>query len=109
MFQRACWERLRACQIRMTDMFWRPLFAVHANAIITLNARDFPEECLQQYDVYRQSPDEFLVHQFHLSPELVLEKIDAQAIAIRQTRSKIIEGLDEKAPKFAALIRKRSS
>jgi predicted nucleic acid-binding protein len=83
----------------------------HANAIITLNERDFPEECLKQYDMYRQSPDEFLIHQFHLSPELVLEKIDAQAIAIRQSRRQVIKRLDElcQAPKFTALLRKRSS
>ena len=82
----------------------------HANAIITFNDADFPEDCLKQYDILRQTPDEFLVHQFHLSPDLVLEKIDAQATAIRQERKHVIARLHElaQAPEFAALIEARS-
>jgi len=82
----------------------------HANAIITFNERDFPEECLRQYDVLRQSPDEFLVHQFHLNPDVVLEKIDAQATAIRQERKHVIAKLRDlvQAPNFAALLESRT-
>ncbi len=82
----------------------------HANSIVTLNVRDFPDECLKQYDILRQTPDEFLVHQFHLGPDSILEKIDAQASMIRAERKDIIAKLRDlaHAPEFAALIESRS-
>jgi len=55
-----------------------------ADAILTLNDRDFPSECLAQYEIDRMSPDEFLIHQYHLNPGAVLDKLDAQAVAIRE-------------------------
>ena len=58
----------------------------HANAIVTHNTRDFPPDCLEQFDILRQTPDDFLVHQFYLRPAQVLEKLDAQASAIRKGR-----------------------
>ncbi len=78
----------------------------HGNSIITLNQRHFPAECLEQYDLLCQTPDEFLVHQFYLSPDLVLEKIDAQASATKQSRAQVTERLRNlcHAPDFAALI-----
>ena len=57
-----------------------------ADGILTLNDRDFPPECLAQHDIERLSPDEFLIHQYHLNPTAVLDKLDAQAVAIRETR-----------------------
>jgi hypothetical protein len=45
----------------------------HANAIITANTKDFPAECLSEYDLVCQTPDEFLVRQYHLNAEVVLE------------------------------------
>lgn len=82
-----------------------------ADAILTLNKRHFPETCLQQYDVARMSPDDFLIHQFHLNPEAVLDKLDAQASAIRNERTQVIARLKERlqAPKFAALVEERTT
>jgi predicted nucleic acid-binding protein len=45
-----------------------------ADAIVTLNTKDFPDECLANYGLVCHSPDEFLVQQFHLNREIVLEK-----------------------------------
>lgn len=82
----------------------------HANAIITFNKRHFPEECLKQYDILRQTPDEFLIHQFHLSPDLLLDKIEAQAIAIKQNRGQVVARLATlcQAPEFAKVVGKRT-
>src|SRR5271156_4453807 len=44
-----------------------------ADAILTMNERDFPPDCLAQYGMERMSPDEFLVHQFYLNHEAVLD------------------------------------
>jgi predicted nucleic acid-binding protein len=80
--------------------------AGRANAILTLNRRDFPPECLAQYDIDRMCPDEFLVHQYHLNPESLLEKIDAQAAAIRENREAVMKRFRVllQAPKFADVV-----
>jgi predicted nucleic acid-binding protein len=78
----------------------------HANAIITLNTKHFPEECLSRYNLLCQTPDEFLVHQYHLNPEVVLEKLDAQATGIKHERQDILNRLREKAPMFVEMVQK---
>lgn len=75
-----------------------------AHAIVTRNVRHFPEHCIHSYNVLCQSPDDFLIHQFHLNPPQVLEKLDAQASAIRQGREEIILLLKPMAPGFIALV-----
>jgi hypothetical protein len=77
-----------------------------ADAILTLNRRDFPQECLAQYDIERMSPDQFLVHQYYLNRQGVLDKIDAQAAAIRETREAVVKRFRERlqAPKFADIV-----
>jgi hypothetical protein len=49
----------------------------HAQVIVTNNVKHFPAEYLEQFDVLCQRADDFLIHQFHLNPYLVLEKVDA--------------------------------
>jgi hypothetical protein len=78
----------------------------HAHAIVTRNVKHFPEPCLQSYNVLCQTPDDFLMHQFHLNPLQVLEKLDAQASAIQQGREKVIALLKPMAPQFIALVEK---
>lgn len=80
--------------------------AGRANALLTLNRRDFPVDCLAQYGIDRMSPDEFLVHQYHLNPSAVLDKIDAQAVAIRKSREVVTRLFRERlqAPNFADLL-----
>ncbi len=78
----------------------------HANAIITLNERDFPPDCLKQYDILRQNPDEFLVHQFHMNPDIVMLKVEEQAVAIGQHPKHVTAKLRDliHATEFANLI-----
>jgi predicted nucleic acid-binding protein len=80
--------------------------AGRANAILTFNQRHFPPDCLAQYDIDRMCPDEFLVHQFHLNPEAVLDKIDAQAAAIHETRDTVVKRFRERlqASNFADVV-----
>jgi predicted nucleic acid-binding protein len=75
-----------------------------ANAIITANARHFPLECVRQYDVVCQTPDEFLVHQFHLAPEQVLGKLDAQGANLGKDRLFVTARLRAMVPNFSALV-----
>jgi predicted nucleic acid-binding protein len=76
----------------------------NANAIITVNTRHFPVDCLDQYGIDCQTPDEFLVHQFHLDPEQILDKLDGQSSNIGKDRPYIIERLRVMVPTFAALV-----
>jgi predicted nucleic acid-binding protein len=84
--------------------------AVHCGAqtIVTLNLRDFPEAALSPWDVVAQSPDEFLVHQFHLAPEVVTQKLHEQA-ARHGGLERLLSIHNRIAPKFSALIRKHSA
>jgi hypothetical protein len=62
---------------------------------------------LTPHYVLAQSADDFLIHQYHLNPGIVLEKLDMQASAIRRQREDVVNRLERTAPKFAALIRAR--
>jgi hypothetical protein len=75
-----------------------------AYAIVTSNTKHFPEECLARWDLLCQTPDDFLLHQFHLNPDLVLEKLDNQAAAIGKEREYILERLKVLAPQFVVLV-----
>lgn len=78
----------------------------HANAIVTANTKDFPIECLSKYDLVCQTPDEFLIHQYHLNPGVVLEKLDAQATGIREQRQGVLNRLKVPAPTFVNMVEK---
>ena len=63
----------------------------HSNAIITENLKHFPAQVLSQHRILIQSADEFLIHQFHLNQQLVLDKLDTQAAAIKKRRADLLE------------------
>lgn len=78
----------------------------HAHVIVTGNTRDFPKDYLAGFDIlcHSPNPNDFLIHQFHLNPYQILEKLDAQAIAIRRQRGDLLSVLKRVAPKFVELI-----
>ena len=78
----------------------------HAHVIVTSNLRDFPKEYLAQFDILCQSPDDFLVHQFHLNPYLVIEKLDEQALNIRQEKEYVLSTLNQMVPNFVQTVAK---
>jgi predicted nucleic acid-binding protein len=80
--------------------------AGHAHVIVTDNIKHFPVEYLAQFDILCHSADDFLIHQFHLNPFLVLEKLDGQAINIGLQRPDILATLKRVAPNFVALVEK---
>lgn len=83
--------------------------AIHAgaNTIVTNNVRDFPKEAISPHNLSVLSADEFLVHQYHLGPQVMLEKLDRQAAGIRKQRVDILQLLDNLAPIFCQLCAKR--
>ena len=75
------------------------------DAIVTLNKRDFPLDCLSTFGVERLTPDEFLLHQWHLDPDSVGNRLLEQAVACRKDLDSHLTLLRRMVPKFAALVR----
>jgi hypothetical protein len=53
--------------------------ACGAQTIVTFNLKDFPADALAPWNVEAQSPDEFLIHQYHLDAETVFAVVRGQA------------------------------
>jgi hypothetical protein len=75
-----------------------------ANAIVTQNTRHFPGDCLAKFGVIGQNASDFLIHQFHLCPQIMLDKLDDQAAGIARDRAFVIASLSKCVPEFCALL-----
>jgi predicted nucleic acid-binding protein len=75
-----------------------------ANAIVTQNTQHFPKDCLESFGVLCQTADDFLIHQYHLCPQLVLDKLDDQGAGISQDRIFVISSLKRSAPGFCKCV-----
>ena len=80
-----------------------------AHAIISDNKKDFPRDALSPYDIDCLTADEFLVHQFHLAPELVIDKLQMQAKKRNVSFPGLLMRLQRCAPMFAELALAESS
>ncbi|MFN0168797.1 MAG: PIN domain-containing protein [Bryobacteraceae bacterium] len=76
-----------------------------AHAIITHNVKHFRPEAAEPYDLDVLTPDDFLVHQFHLNNELLIAKLAAQATARKISIDGLLDGLRRSAPNCVDLIR----
>ena len=79
-----------------------------ANTIVTQNTKHFPKDCLDKYGVLCQTADDFLSHQYHLYPQLVLDKLDDQGAGISQNRAFVVASLKKSAPRFCAFVEKHA-
>lgn len=65
-----------------------------AQAIITFNLGDFPEDNLSPYNVEPKHPDEFVLDLIGLAPGLVMTVVNAQAASLRNPPRTVGELLD---------------
>lgn len=83
--------------------------ASQAEAIVTFNLRDFPEDACAVHDIEPIGADEFLVMLHDLDPKIVEAEVDAQAKALLRppvTRSELLAMLARAGvPRFAERIR----
>jgi predicted nucleic acid-binding protein len=81
--------------------------AVHCGAqtIVTLNLKDFPDEALSPWDIVAQSPDEFLVQQYYLAPDVAAQKLYEQS-ARHGGMERLLIIHNKIVPEFVGLIRK---
>jgi hypothetical protein len=77
-----------------------------AQTIVTFNLRHFPETALAKWNVVAQSPDDFLIHQFHLDQATVIRKIREQAAERHDNNVERLLSIHQKtAPDFTGLLR----
>ena len=75
-----------------------------AQTIVTFNVKHFPAKVLEPLGIEAQTPDEFLVHQFHLRPRLAAVRVSEQAAGIGRSAAETLDTLAQMVPEFAKLI-----
>ena len=75
-----------------------------ADTIVTQNTKHLPKSCLEKFGVDCQTADEFLVHQYHLSPQRILDKLDDQGAGISKDRAYVVASLKASASEFCKLL-----
>lgn len=77
-----------------------------ADTLVTANLRDFPSELLESMDLEVQHPDEFLLNQLDLEPNLTIRTLHYQAAATQRpattTKELLLHLKQCGVPKFAA-------
>jgi predicted nucleic acid-binding protein len=90
----------------------RPVLAAaimaRANVIVTQNTRHFPKDYLEDYGILCHTADDFLINQYHLNEQLMLDKLDDQAAGISRDRTYVVGSLKNAAPGFARLVEERT-
>jgi predicted nucleic acid-binding protein len=80
-----------------------------AQTIVTANVRDFPDVALAGFGIEAQTPDEFLLHQLSLQPDILANIIREQAAATRNpplTVGEVLGNLQGHAPTFVRHVTK---
>ncbi len=84
-----------------------------ADAVVTFNLDDFPEEILRPYAIEAIHPDDFLVCQFDLSPPVFLAAVKMHRASMRNPPKSPSEYLMEletnQIPQTVALLRQDAS
>jgi predicted nucleic acid-binding protein len=75
-----------------------------ANTIVTQNIKHFPRNCIERFGVLVQTADDFLTQQYHLHPQLILDKLDDQGAGISHDRAYVVASLKVSAGEFCKLV-----
>lgn len=76
-----------------------------AHSIVTANVRHFPPASTAAYDIDAITPDDFLVRQFRVNDQLLIEKLTAQAAARGIWLDQLLDRLQRHAPNCVRLLR----
>ena len=61
---------------------------------MTINLKDFPADMLARWGIEAQHPDEFLMHQFHLSQPAFLEAVRTVRLRLKNPPKSVEDYLD---------------
>lgn len=111
-FEDACvtgWESMED-SISLPDRNDRHVVAAavrgRADTLVTFNLQDFPRTALKSMDLEVQHPDEFLLNQLDLEPDLTIRTLQLQAAATQRptvSMKQLLLHLQQcNVPKFAA-------
>ena len=70
----------------------------HADVIVTANLKDFPKECLSQFDVEAQHPDYFISNLIDLNAGKALQAFENQVACLRnppKTKAEVLGNLEK--------------
>lgn len=76
-----------------------------AQTIVTFNLKDFSKEALAPWDVQAQSPDSFLVDQYHLDHQIVIDKLMQQSELHSGGIDRLLSIHHRTVPEFVELVR----
>lgn len=65
-----------------------------ADLIVTANLKDFPAASLKPWNIEALHPDDFLTHQFHLSPPAFLQAVRTVRLRLKHPPRSVQEYLD---------------
>ena len=68
--------------------------AIKGRAIVTFNLKDFPGDRLDRWGIEAQHPDEFLMHQFHLSQPVFLQAVRTVRLRLKNPPKSVEDYLD---------------
>ena len=72
--------------------------------IVTYNIKDFPPSSLAPYSIIARGPSAFLKELYSKSPSAVMQTLESQAAAIRQTMPYLLSRLKVNVPSFVATL-----
>ena len=78
-----------------------------SQVIVTQNLKDFPSDSLAPFHIEAQSPDDFLMHLFHLTPESMIRILAEQAEDLNnlpKSLPELLETLRLYAPTFVYVV-----
>ena len=76
-----------------------------ADCIVTANLKHYPAHEVSRFGIETLHPDEFLVHQWNLSEQIVRTKLHDQARSVGKNMSDHLTVLGKSVPSFVAVIR----
>jgi len=85
--------------------------ASNAQAVVTLNLKDFPVEACEPFAIDPLHPDVFLLDLHSLDPDEVYEAVERQAAVLRRppmTLGELLDRLAVTVPDFAARLREHA-
>jgi hypothetical protein len=83
-----------------------------ADVLVTSDKRHFPAGALDAFDIQIESPDDFLVDQLTLQPDVVRSEVAEQALSRQRppvTLEEHLASLGKRVPRFARLLGKNTA